>query len=282
MKNILILIFLLSTIQIWSQEDTTKIFIFSTENRIRFGNYLFSDNDYLRAYREYQEVLKMTTNDSVRFKLSVCLSKMGRYNEATDNFKTLFFTEFEDEAKWEFYKSYYLMGNFAQFRDLCEHPMYFSEKYQRNILKLNKYSLLYENVYLTDSSDFVSYFDETERVEIGKFYHRKIYPNLANPTTIALISAGVPGLGKVMLGQYTDGVTAFLFTGLMTFLAIDNFNNDHQFRGWLFTGLATLFYAGNIYGSYAAAQIYNAGIKFNFENDLNIYIQQNNYFSPKY
>ncbi|MBN1639463.1 MAG: tetratricopeptide repeat protein, partial [Ignavibacteriales bacterium] len=149
----LVLFFLITLV--WCQEDTTKIYIFSTENRLRFGNHLYSDGDYLRAYREYQEVLRLTNNDSVRFKLSVCLSQMGRYNEAADNFKTVFFNSpYEDEAKWEFYKVNYLMGDYTQFRDLCEQPMYFSEKYKRNIFKLKNYSLLYENIYLTDSTDF--------------------------------------------------------------------------------------------------------------------------------
>ena len=55
---------------------------------------------------------------------------------------------------------------------------------------------------------------------------------------------------------------------IFSFLAYDNFRADHDFRAWLFTGLAAYFYAGNIYGAAAAVQQYNAGIKLSFENDV--------------
>jgi hypothetical protein len=46
--------------------------------------------------------------------------------------------------------------------------------------------------------------------------------------------------------------------------------------------LGAFFYAGNVYGSVAAAQIYNAKIAFEFEDGLNLYLEQNNYFMPEY
>ena len=58
-----------------------------------------------------------------------------------------------------------------------------------------------------------------------------------------------------------------LFTGVFTFLAVNNFRNDHPTRGWIFSGLAAYFYAGNIYGSAAAAQNYNAAVKFTFDTE---------------
>ena len=47
-------------------------------------------------------------------------------------------------------------------------------------------------------------------------------------------------------------------------------------------GFAAFFYTGNIYGSVAAAQIFNARIDFEFQNGLKIFLEQENYFLPEY
>jgi hypothetical protein len=46
----------------------------------------------------------------------------------------------------------------------------------------------------------------------------------------------------------------------------------------LFSGLAAGFYLGNIYGSVASAQIFNAKVDFNFLNDLTEFLLSKNYF----
>jgi TM2 domain-containing membrane protein YozV len=98
----------------------------------------------------------------------------------------------------------------------------------------------------------------------------------------SLLSALIPGLGKVYSNEISDGIFSFLATGLLSYLAYDNFKADHRFRGWLFTGLASIFYVGNIYGSYAAAQIFNAQVKYDFNLRLDSFIKSNNYFIPEY
>ncbi len=54
---------------------------------------------------------------------------------------------------------------------------------------------------------------------------------------------------KYIRKEYGDGITAFLLTGLFSYLAYTNFENDHPTRAWIFTALGAGFYAGNIYGS---------------------------------
>ena len=83
------------------------------------------------------------------------------------------------------------------------------------------------------------------------------------------------------VGEWGDGIMALITTGLFAFLAYDNFRADHNTRAWIFTGLGAFFYAGNIYGSVAAAQIYNAKIAFEFEDCLNLYLEHKNYFTPE-
>ena len=94
------------------------------------------------------------------------------------------------------------------------------------------------------------------------------------------MSALIPGLGKIYADEVGDGITAFLLTGLFTYLAVDKFQNDHTASGWLYASIAAFFYSGNIYGSATAVQNYNAGIKFNFDNEVKLYLNKKDQFIP--
>jgi len=113
------------------------------------------------------------------------------------------------------------------------------------------------------------------------FYQQKKFPQHKSPTTAAILSTFIPGAGKIYTGEIGDGITSLIATALTTYLAISNFKADHQFRGWLFTGVAAFFYVGNIYGSAASAQIYNARIQFSFDKEVKLFFEQRNYFLPK-
>ena len=107
-------------------------------------------------------------------------------------------------------------------------------------------------------------------------------PPNKNPLIASVLSAIIPGAGKIYTGDIGDGIFTFLTTGVFTFLAYDNFKAEHNFRGWLFSGLAVMFYGGNIYGSFASAQIHNARIKYEFNLQLDSFIKLKNYFIPQY
>ena len=128
----------------------------------------------------------------------------------------------------------------------------------------------------------MSPFNSGEERVVKKFYLEKINPPYKSETAAVLLSILIPGAGKIYSDQIGDGIFAAIATGLCGYLAYDNFRAEHNFRGWIFSGLTAFFYAGNIYGSAASAQIYNAGIRFNFSKDVKLYLEQQNYFTPEY
>lgn len=257
--------------------------IFSPQNKLKFADHLFCDQDYLRSYEEYRSFLRTSGNDTARFKMAYSLAEIGRFGEAGDNYKSLFYnSNLSDESRLEFHKANFFSGNYKLFREEAEIEAYYPGSYGIYLDRLIGLSHFIYDPVIPDSAGFFRMFDDSSKVKLLALYKMKRDPNYKNETTAGLLSAIVPGLGKAYVGEYGDGITAFLMTGLFTFLAVDNFNHDHNFRGWLFGGLAAYFYAGNIYGSVSAAQIYNAGIKFSFDNELNIYLNSKNYFLPKY
>ncbi len=282
MKRVLLKILFCSLViplQIYSQPNND---FFSIENRLKFGDYLFCQGDYNRAIDEYQFILSKRNIDSLKFKIALSLRELNRYSEAENSFKKLLNQNiFKEEAQFEYYRALYLADDFNSLLKEYRVDSYSNKKFGNDIKKLVNLPKLYSQNEITDSSSFFRPFNKAESLELLKFYMRKRNLENKSPILAAIMSAVVPGLGKIYTEKYGDGITAFLVTGLLTFLSVDNFNAKHDFRGWLFAGLAAYFYAGNIYGSAASAQIYNAEVRLSFDNDLRVFLNRNNHFVPK-
>lgn len=253
---------------------------FSLENRLKFGSFLFCQGDYIRAIDEYNFALTKQNNDTLKFKIALAYQKLERYNESENSFKELFASQqFGSEAKFEYFRTLYLSGKFETMHKRIADDSLMESSISDKIKRLYNLKHLYSSKSIEDSSKFFQPFNQNESIELLKFYVRKQNLDNKSPALAAVLSAIIPGLGKVYTENYGDGITAFLLTGVLTFLAIDNFNADHNFRGWLFSGLAAYFYAGNIYGSATSAVLFNANVRMNFDSDLTLFLNKNNHFS---
>lgn len=76
-----------------------------------------------------------------------------------------------------------------------------------------------------------------------------------SPALAVGLSAAVPGLGKAYAGYWKDGLFSLIFTGVSAWQAYRGFarNGIRSPYAWVYTGLATGFYLGNLYGSGKAA-----------------------------
>lgn len=263
-------------------QPTTDNNFFSPYNRLKFGNYLYEDKDYLRAANEFREYLKVFSNDTVQFKFANSFYKIERFTEAADNFKGLFFSfSLSEEARLMYYESIFFQKDFKKFRELTDQANLESIQYRDAIERLKFTTYFFDNAILPNENVFLKPFPDSVQSRLSQFYLQKKFPTKKSLTTAALLSTIIPGAGKIYTGEIGDGVTALITTALSAYLAYTNFKAGHQFRGWLFTGLTAFFYGGNIYGSAASAQIYNARIRFNFDNEVKLYFEQRNYFLPK-
>lgn len=77
-----------------------------------------------------------------------------------------------------------------------------------------------------------------------------------SPLLAAALSTAVPGLGRVYLGRWQEGLTSFLLVGAPAWFAYGGFERDgvESVRGWLLATTTAVFYLGNIYGSWVGAE----------------------------
>lgn len=88
-----------------------------------------------------------------------------------------------------------------------------------------------------------------------------------SPWLAAGASALVPGLGKIYAGRLDEGISSFLCVGTLAAFTAECYakKGASDWRTILFGSLASLFYIGNVYGSYLSVGIYNETL-FNAQN----------------
>jgi hypothetical protein len=281
--NRILFLSLLLLVVAWNNILSQEIIdLFSTNNRLAFGNYLFCEKDYLRAIDEYNAILAKNWDDTLQFKIATSFYRMGQYNKANIEFQKIGVqSSLYQQTQYERYRTLFKSGHYAFLQNEVDETQLKRVENPTQLLRLKYSTWFLVNSTLSPKMDFVSAFKDEDKTEISELYDWKLNPRYKSKTKAAIMSAIIPGLGKIYANEVGDGITAFLLTGLFTYLAIDKFDKQQQTSAWLlYTALAAFFYSGNIYGSAAAVQNYNAGIKFNFEREVKLFINDRNQFLP--
>ncbi|MDA3860936.1 MAG: hypothetical protein PF445_06895 [Melioribacteraceae bacterium] len=271
------LIYLLTINSLFAQNLDNLL---SDKNRIAFGNYLFCEHDYLRAIDEFDFVLKTQWDDSLQFKIATSYYRMMLFDRAYIEFKKIQVNSLLfKQSQYEQYRTLFMSNNYVLLQKVIDNSTSKSE-IPLELLHLKNSSILLRDIQLPLKNGFISAFGKDDRTKISEFYDWKYDLPYKSPALATIMSAIIPGSGKIYAEEVGDGITAFLLTGLFTYLAVDKFQNNHNSSGWLYSSIAAFFYAGNVYGSATAVQNYNAGIKFNFDREVKIFINDRNQFLP--
>lgn len=271
----------------------------SSENIKKFADYLYCTDDYIRAINEYERYLKIKDKnsfldeDTILYKISLSQINLKKYDDASQNLELLFNSNLKDESILQYCKTNYLNNklnyivNNYNLSDSNKSVNPTKYKNQLSIyfilsqLKLQNSLSLDDEKKLENNLNNIFILNDNEKEKIKSLISFKINSDYKNPVKAGILSTLLPGSGKIYTKNYGDGITAFILTGLFTFLSIDNFNSHHNFRGFLFSGISLFFYSGNIYGSITSAKVYNAKKDFEFNYQIDNYLEQNNYFIPK-
>ena len=277
-------LFFLLCITAVQNAQTGKVDFNSPDNIKKFADYLFCDKDYLRAAIEYERLADINKSDTIKFKIALSYSYINDYYSAIQKFSGIIKSSvYFNEAKIEEMKINLLNNDFSGLRSYFKNSFITEvDKYKTEGEKLFNFSYLFTDDALPSKDEFLSPFDFNEKEKISSFYDWKNEPPYKDGTLAGIMSAVIPGSGKIYVGEIGDGIVAFITTTVFAFIAYDNFKAGHTTRAWIWTGVAALFYAGNVYGSIAAAQVHNAKITFEFNDGLNVYLNKKNYYIKKY
>ncbi len=272
------LLFLLTIFAVYTTGQTS---FYSYENSKKFADYLFETSDYLRAIDEYERCNQLHFADTTLFKIGYCFCKIGNFEKAKEKFFTLFNSPLTDLSKINYSKCNFFLGNYKEVIDFSKFNIKNSDILRNELNKLAFISFIKMKSKIDFDEKWIDAFEEQPREFMKSFLKRKLEPEYKDPLIAGMLSAIIPGAGKIYTKRYEDGITAFLLTGLFSYLSYDNFHAKHNFRGWLFAGLALGFYSGNIYGAASSAQIYNAYEELKMQDEFDDYIKLNNYFLSK-
>jgi len=268
------IIFLLILFSFTIKPQTSNL-LHTPANTRKFADHLFSGKDYLRSVFEYGKLPEYEKNDTIEFKIPLAYQLMGKYDLALEKFLSVNKESvYYDQSVKEYYKTLLQAGRYNELQSkLANNDV-------KDFQRLLYLSYLFTSNELPAEQNFLEAFPLSGKESLLSFFSEKKNPPYKSSLLSGLFSAIIPGSGKIYLGEIGDGITAFIATSLFAFLSYDNFRANHDFRGWLFSGLGFFFYTGNIYGSVAAAQIYNAKVDYEYKEKLNEYLQNKNYFVP--
>jgi len=256
--------------------------LYSPENTLKFANYLFEQKEYKRAAFEYQRYtfISSSSSDSIDFKIGLCYYQANSMQTAIDYWRS--HMNMIADSDWQNKTRFYIAYSLFKQRKFDEENSYvktiLSEKSSGNLIIHARALLFCSRLLQRDwtsaqkhlTGHKTTQLSDTSRSRFKDLLHEGKTLKYKNPLLAASLSSVVPGLGKVYSGRAIDGIFSFLLHGFMFWQAWSGFSQDNirSTKGWFFSGLGSVFYMGNIYGSYISAKIHNKKLSHAYDNKV--------------
>lgn len=236
-----------------------------TENESAFAAYLLQTGQYELAAFEYERLrFHHPQNDSLSLYLVRAHRMNGKYQLALEQAQWKQQTLTKPSMAWAFQNeknhNALLLQAPIQFHILAkESQQIASEQKEKYLTK----QLLLGDAILSGKKDLPTY-EPTLAFDGMLLQLHQDWQNRSqkSPALAATFSALLPGSGKVYAGAWKDGLVNALFVGANAYTTYRGYRNQgfNSPYVWIFGGLTTGFYLGNIYGAHKQAKKYNAQI----------------------
>lgn len=252
--------------------DSPPIDYYQPANIRKFADYLYAQDDYLRAAGEYQRYLfsqPTTLEGDVLRRIAESYRLGGQPDRAVQFLETLLQTQSNSNvARYELGATYFLTGQ----HDESIH--FFNESqdlFQGGEYRWKSQMLIGMNQLMQKRwESAIQHFDQFELSGVPEVVaHRtSTYQGYAekgrtlpskSPLLAGFLSTALPGSGRIYVGRPNDAILTVFLLGVLGWAAYDGFseNGVSSRKGWTFGTLGSIFYLGNIYGSVVAAQTHN-------------------------
>lgn len=247
---------------------------FSPPNILKFADYLYREGDYKRAAGEYLRYLSLARDRRLYAwkRAAESLEKSGEFSYGIrvcmDAEK-----EFPDETFFSVERANLLIkeGKFGEVEKIL------AERKRRGETEARLKQMVFIALILSGKWRKAEEFSPVlPQVPYSAFlkteFKKRKKLGWKSPTKAALLSAVLPGTGKIYAGRWKDGLYSMIVIGLSGWQAYSGFKNGSRTKGYIFAGLTAFFYAGNIYGSAVAARIYNMEMDRQIQGEIRISI----------
>jgi tetratricopeptide (TPR) repeat protein len=236
--------------------------IFDYSHSLSYADYLYKSRQFTLAAEEYERALFLSpNNDSIAAQLIKSYNLSGQCKQAKLRVRQL--SLIDDSmpgiiAK-EYARTLFCTNLYADVRQLLS-------KNKRidpiSVAEFHLYLELKTKNWKKADSILNNNKDEQISVVLSKYkdvVYKANHLKHRSPGIALLMSTVVPGSGKIYAGSWKDGLIAMVFIGGSAFQAYRGFSQKgvESVYGWIFGGVSTGFYLGNLYGSFKAAKKYN-------------------------
>lgn len=272
-KKLLILFIIIFSRSVAAQD------LYNFENTQKFAEYLAKSGQYDLATREFERLTFMLPeNDSLKTSLLSMYRRSGKYDEAIIRGKQLYseLTTMSASSAVEFGRTLLLKSDYKSAKTFWDSNQKLSTP---DKIILSTTSDILQDNYKSANDLLQTLKPEDHRLATNykELAEQAIAIKRKSPAMAGIMSAIIPGTGRVYVKDWKDGIVSLFFVGTMAFQSIRGFNKSgvKSTRGWIYGGIGFGFYLGNIYGSVVSAKGYNKkshlGIRTKIENLFNSY-----------
>ncbi|MCX7821268.1 MAG: tetratricopeptide repeat protein [Brevinematales bacterium] len=238
---------------------------FSEDSLLKFADSLYNEADYKGALLEYRRILtidkRKTLESKIYFKIALCYEKLKDYKNAISNYeKAVNENEFvgfkialNQTRLKDFFSSITTLKTYNK-------EIIFDKNgvlYTLNLVSISNYTLAKEMLVKESVFEQVYYQNMTNKLGNLIKSYEGFQPK--NPYLAAFYSTILPGSGKFYAERWFDGLFSLSFIASTAIFATLYFMNNgiESWQGWVLTGTGVVFYIGDIYGAFKAAENYN-------------------------
>jgi hypothetical protein len=244
--------------------------IYNSDHRIRFADWLYDNQEYGNAINEYRYALfsgQCNFSCQIRLFNSYLLTK--QYNPGINTYRSVYPQGLanNDTLEMIFGKMLILNANYSELNNLIRSSV----------------TLSGDQIYFLDISNdlFAEKWESAVQKDLNfseslkSDFYSPVINKIANirykkPYVSFLLSAVIPGSGKMYSGFWYDGIISLSIVGITAWQAYRGFTlygTDRPYS-WIFATLSASFYISNLYGSIKAANMKNYNLKQGIHHDV--------------
>lgn len=235
--------------------------LFDSLNTAKYAEFLFLSGNYSEAIEEYERLIfTHQSNDDLKIKLVKSYRLAGQPKLAANRIRVLWSKPeaVSQKVSKEWFALKVINHEFDHLHQNLEENRFLSHE-DKAFFHLTS-ALLQDDFLMADTlfDKYVPY-SSSAITAFRSITDEALSQSYKSPLLAGLMSAAIPGSGKIYTGNWEDGTLALGIVGVSAWQAYRGFekHGSASVYGWLYSAIGGAFYIGSIYGSVKEANRYN-------------------------